>query len=88
MATIKDSFFNGYGMGKAEGSRAPEVLGCEPPYLELVQTDLNIPSVPSFHFIFTSEVRYNDITSSNQELEEGGKAMGFLHTFGIKERTT
>ena len=75
-------------MGKAEGSRAPEVLAQEPTYLELIQTALNMPSVPSFRFLSTSEVRYNNMTSSNRKLEKGGKAMGFLHTFGIRELTT
>lgn len=75
-------------MGKAEGSRAPRVLAQEPPYLELIQTALNMPSVPSLCFVSTSEVGYHKFNSSNQELEKGGKVMGFLHTFGITELTT
>lgn len=39
-------------------------------------------------FFFTSEVSYNNISFSNQELEKGGKATGFLHSFCNKELTT
>jgi len=45
-------------------------------------------SVLLFHLVSTSEVRYNNITSLNQELEKGGRAMGFCHSFGIRELTT
>lgn len=75
-------------MGKTEGSRPPGVLAQQPSYLELIQTALNIPSVTSFRIIFTSDISYYNITYSNQELEKGGKAMGFFPTFGIKELTT